>query len=306
MASPARACPFCGGRSEHALTASDRNRESTDARFEYERCTACATLFIRDVPEDLSPYYAGDYHRFGDDGAAEWESNATLRAVETARVAMLAEHLAPGGPLVDVGAGPGGFAAAARDAGYDVTAIEMDERSCEYMRERLHVRAIRSDDPITALRELEPARLISMWHVLEHLRDPAAGLAAAYRLLRPGGTLALVTPTADSLGPDWFGDAWWLLEDPTHLRFFSPDSARLALVRAGFTGVRVRRLLLDTLSMEVASLRRAASRRPRPRGVLAERSTVLAALAAAPVTVAARAAVPRLRPSLELVAHRPG
>ncbi len=143
-------------------------------------------------------------------------------------------------------------------------------------------------------------------HVLEHLRDPAAGLAAAYRLLRPGGTLALVTPTADSSGPDWFGDAWWLLEDPTHLRFFSPGSARLALRRAGFTGLRVRRLLLDTLSMEAASLRRAASRRPRPRGVLAERSTVLAALATAPVTVAARAAVPRLRPSLELVAHRPG
>ena len=143
-------------------------------------------------------------------------------------------------------------------------------------------------------------------HVLEHLRDPAAGLAAAYRLLRPGGTLALVTPTADSLGPDWFGDAWWLLEDPTHVRFFSPDSAGRGLRRAGFTGVRVRRLLLDTLSMEAASARRLADRRPRPRGVLAERSTVLAALAAAPITVALRTALPRLRPSLELVAHRPG
>ncbi len=143
-------------------------------------------------------------------------------------------------------------------------------------------------------------------HVLEHLRDPAAGLAAAHRLLRPGGTLALVTPTADSAGPDWFGSAWWLLEDPTHLRFFSPESARRALARAGFTGVRVRRLLLDTLSMEVASLRRAAARRPRPRGVLAERGTVLGALVAAPAAVAGRVALPRLRPSIELVAHRPG
>lgn len=143
-------------------------------------------------------------------------------------------------------------------------------------------------------------------HVLEHLRDPAAGLAAAYRLLRPGGTLALVTPTADSSGPDWFGDAWWLLEDPTHLRFFSPGSARLALRRAGFAAVGVRRLLLDTLSMEPASLRRAVSRRVRPRGVLAERGTVVATVAAAPIMVAARAAMPRMRPSLELVAHRPG
>src|SRR5690349_20310742 len=143
-------------------------------------------------------------------------------------------------------------------------------------------------------------------HVLEHLRDPATGLAAAYRLLRPGGTLALVTPTADSLGPDWFGAAWWLLEDPTHVRFFSPESAGRALRHTGFTGVRMRRLVLDTLSMDAASARRAIDRRPRPRGVLTERGTVLAALAAAPITVAARAALPRLRPSLELVAHRPG
>ena len=125
-------------------------------------------------------------------------------------------------------------------------------------------------------------------HVLEHLRDPAAGLAAAYRLLRPGGTLALVTPTADSCGPDWFGAHWWLLEDPTHLRFFSPDSARRAL-RPGRVrpAVAVRRPALDTLSMEAASLRRAREpAAPRPRGVLAERGTVLAALAAAPLTVA--------------------
>jgi 2-polyprenyl-3-methyl-5-hydroxy-6-metoxy-1,4-benzoquinol methylase len=143
-------------------------------------------------------------------------------------------------------------------------------------------------------------------HVLEHLRDPAEGLAAAYRLLRPGGVLALITPTADSYGAEWFGAAWWLLEDPTHLRFFSPDSARRALAAAGFERTAVRRLTLDTLSMEAASLRRTLSPRPRPAGVLAERATVVATLATAPVTVAARLALPRLRPSLELITHRPG
>jgi 2-polyprenyl-3-methyl-5-hydroxy-6-metoxy-1,4-benzoquinol methylase len=217
MASPARACPFCGGRSERALTARDRNRESTDARFEYDRCTECATLFMRDVPDDLSHFYAGDYHRFGDDGAAEWEGNATLRAVETARVAMLADHLAPGGPLVDVGAGPGGFAAAARDAGYDVTAIEMDERCCEYMRQRLGIRAIGSDDPIAALRELEPARVISMWHALEHLRDPAAMLATAADRLQDGGVLAIGVPNPASVQFRALGARWAHLDAPRHL-----------------------------------------------------------------------------------------
>ena len=158
------------------------------------------------------------------------------------------------------------------------------------------------------LESLEPDPdwdLVYGTHVLEHLRDPAAGLRAAYGLLRPGGTLALVTPTTDSLGPALFGSAWWLLEDPTHVRFFTPASARRALETAGFTGVRVRRLLLDTLTIEVASARR-LRKAARPRGVLAERPTIAAALAAAPLTVAARAVLPRLRPSLEVTARKPG
>jgi SAM-dependent methyltransferase len=206
--------------------------------------------------------------------------------------------LVPGGRSVfEIGYGTGALLRRFLDAGWSVAGVDKGQLE------------VGVDPEVTRRGRLDRGELETVVvgvHVLEHLRDPAAGLAAAHRLLRPGGTLALVTPTADSLGPEWFGDAWWLLEDPTHLRFFSSDSARRALARAGFTDVRVRRLLLDTLSMEVASLRRAAGRRPRSCGVLAERSTVLAALAAAPITVAARAALPRLRPSLELVAHRPG
>lgn len=230
MAPPARACPFCGGRAEHALTARDRNRESTDARFRYDRCVECATLFMRDVPDDLSRFYAGEYHRFNDDGAAEWEGNATLRAVETARAEMLAEHVEPGGALVDVGAGPGGFAAAARDAGYGVTAIEMDARCCEYMRKRLGVQAICSDDPIAALRELPPARAISMWHVLEHLRDPAAMLATAAERLQDGGVLAIGVPNPDSLQFRVLGARWAHLDAPRHLCLI-PERALSARLR---------------------------------------------------------------------------
>ncbi len=217
MASDARACPFCGESSTFALSARDRNRETTAARFDYNRCLACETLFMVDPPADLAPFYAGEYHRFAADGAAEWERNATLREVETSRVAMLARHVQPSGPLIDVGAGPGGFAAAARDAGYDVTAIEMDERSCEYMRERLGVRAIRSDDPVAALRELPPVRTISMWHVLEHLRDPAAMLAAAADRLEDGGVLAIGVPNPRSLQFRALGARWAHLDAPRHL-----------------------------------------------------------------------------------------
>ena len=74
-------------------------------------------------------------------------------------------------------------------------------------------------------------------HVLEHLRDPAAGLAAAYRLLRPGGTLALVTPTADSFGPEWFGAPGGCWRTRPTCGSSRPSSARRALPGPASTAV---------------------------------------------------------------------
>ncbi len=217
------ACPVCGGSSARALTARDRNRETTDERFSYNRCGACGTLFMVDVPADLARYYAGDYHRFGDDGEPEWKHNPTLLEVEAFRVRMLREHVEPGA-LIDVGAGPGGFAAAARDAGFEVTAIEMDERCCEYLQAGLGVRAICTDEPIVQLRALAPARVISLWHVLEHLRDPAEMLATSAERLAPGGVLALGVPNPQSLQFRLLGARWAHLDAPRHLCLMSEDA----------------------------------------------------------------------------------
>jgi 2-polyprenyl-3-methyl-5-hydroxy-6-metoxy-1,4-benzoquinol methylase len=142
-------------------------------------------------------------------------------------------------------------------------------------------------------------------HVLEHLRDPRLALSRCRGLLRPGGQVYFLTPTAASAGPWLFGAAWWLLEDPTHVRFFSPASVRRALHDAGFTDVRVRRVLLDNLSMEACSAVRLLRKERSMHGVLAHPSTRgLAALLALP-TVVARLIWPHLRPTLEVTARKP-
>jgi SAM-dependent methyltransferase len=216
MTADTRPCPLCGGDSAHALTAVDRNRETSAERFAYNRCSGCATVFMVHVPADLARYYAGDYHRFGVDGEPEWTRNPTLLEVEAYRVRMLLRHVQPGA-LIDIGAGPGGFAAAAKEGGFEVTAIEMDERSCQYMRERLHVSAICSDDPVAALHAQPPASVISLWHSLEHLRDPAAMLAAASERLQAGGVLALGVPNPRSLQFRLLRSRWPHLDAPRHL-----------------------------------------------------------------------------------------
>lgn len=74
--------------------------------------------------------------------------------------------------------------------------------------------------------------------VLEHLRDPAAALAAAYRLLRPGGTLLVNVPT-------WRGKTFLefsafrlglspKVEMDDHKMYYDKRDLWPLLVRAGF------------------------------------------------------------------------
>jgi SAM-dependent methyltransferase len=282
MASPAPPCPLCGSDTAYALTALDRNRETTAERFTYNRCGACGTVFMVDVPADLARYYEGEYHRFGTDGAPEWTRNPTLIEVEESRVRLLRGHVEPGS-LIDIGAGPGGFTAAAKREGFDVTAIEMDARCCEYMQSVLEVRAICSDEPIEQLRALAPARVIALWHVLEHLRDPAEMLAAAATRLEPGGVLALGVPNPRSLQFRLLGARWAHLDAPRHLCLMPEDALVSHLRSLGLrpleatTGDPFGRVC--NLHGWAYALRHRPARRDSPRVVIRAAQAITAALA---------------------------
>jgi 2-polyprenyl-3-methyl-5-hydroxy-6-metoxy-1,4-benzoquinol methylase len=222
-------CPLCGAGGRVAFVARDRNRETTDVRFVYERCDACGSVFLTNVPSDLATYYGGSYYGFRPDGEAGWQGNELLLRVEAYRVALLRRYVRSG-PLIEVGAGTGGFSSAAADAGFDVTAIEMDERCCRYLSERLGVRAIRSDRPVDALAALPRARVVAMWHVLEHLPNPAQVLVAAAERLQPGGILAIGVPNPESLQFRMLGSRWAHLDAPRHLTLI-PASALIQQAR---------------------------------------------------------------------------
>lgn len=156
------------------------------------------------------------------------------------------------------------------------------------------------------LSTIEPVELAYGVHVLEHVEDPVTTMTATQQLLAPGGRAEFLTPAGDSGGLAAYGCAWWMLEDPTHVRFFSADSLARLAERAGFIDVEVRRPVLDSLSVDVASLVRLVAPAARPRGVLANRRVLLAGMASAPLVAAARLVRPRWRPTLHLIARKPG
>jgi 2-polyprenyl-3-methyl-5-hydroxy-6-metoxy-1,4-benzoquinol methylase len=164
--------------------------------YVYAKCSRCGTLQLSPFPtaEELERAYSEQYARsghYGTDGAAIFESAGPFyRAVlEELRRASL-----PPGPILDVGCGWGGMCRLLRDNGYEYLGIDFECESLDYCRTlSLNVRP----GTLTALSGHEGHySAILLLGVFEHLHDHAGLLDQAGKLLKPGGVLLILIPTA--------------------------------------------------------------------------------------------------------------
>ncbi|MDO8184064.1 class I SAM-dependent methyltransferase [Conexibacter sp. JD483] len=212
------ACRFCGGPTVPAFDAVDRNHRLSDHAFPYVACTACGTVSLAEVPDDLGRYYPASYY-----GMPESPDAAVARDDNAAHRLELVRSLVPaGGSLLEIGPATGGFIELARRAGYDVSAIELDAACCAFISDVLGIPVTQSDDPAAALSGQHDA--IVMWHVIEHLSNPAATIAAAAAALAPGGTLIVIAPNPRSLQLRVLGGRWAHVDPPRHLALIAPEA----------------------------------------------------------------------------------
>ena len=107
-----------------------------------------------------------------------------------------------GARVVDIGSGFGSFVLAARSAGYDALGIEIAPFEVDFARRRL-TRLRPGDRPEAVYRLGDSAGLdmpegsvdaVTFWNVLEHVDRYEPILAAAHRMLKPGGCLYVICP----------------------------------------------------------------------------------------------------------------
>jgi 2-polyprenyl-3-methyl-5-hydroxy-6-metoxy-1,4-benzoquinol methylase len=229
-------CAQCAGRHWTPLIeAQDPDGGEDGLWFAVVQCDSCGTCFTNPRPDRVSihQFYPDSYtphQKHHQHRSAGWRPFGWLNRprVEKRPIPWHGK-----GRLLDFGCGSGKYLAAMHRRGWRVTGVDVSAGVAERIRSEAGLTAYAGTLPH---RELEPESfdVITMWHSLEHVHDPAAVLREARDLLAPGGKLVVAVPNIDSLPFRWFGRHWFGLDLPRHLTHFTPTSLSQMLQRCGF------------------------------------------------------------------------
>ena len=218
------ACPSCDS-DDHALVFTSWNG------YPIRRCASCQLVFTDDreapPPETLYPHFEQS------DTAASKNVRSALSVFSRQRAAFV-ERMTPkhsGTPrLLDYGCGSGAFARFMTARGYDVVGLEPFSLGSPTNEPSLTLLRKPFED---AREELGKFDVITLWHVLEHVKKPAVLLSALASHLTEEGVLVISVPNFKSVQSELFKGSWFHLDPPRHLLHFEPETLASTLAKAG-------------------------------------------------------------------------
>jgi len=198
-----------------------------------EQCEDCGLLFQNPQPsdEELAKIYSQHYFLTGD---TETDRAITvgMKRRTAERYLDLIRDYAAGGRLLEVGCGEGDLLQAARDAGFDVVGVEINEHAAAVAENKVGPACIYRGD-LSDLRSADPFDVCVLSDVIEHTRDPLAMLAQVQTMLRPDGVLFMALPSLDSWSARLLKSRWMEFKEE-HLFHFDRNTVENALFAVGF------------------------------------------------------------------------
>jgi SAM-dependent methyltransferase len=223
-------CSSCQGPSHLCFKAKDYNRKTDATVFDYYRCSSCDLVFLHPQPGNMSKYYQTEFYYI----PSTIEELCRNARGEKYKVKLIQQFVSSG-TLLDIGPGPGGFLYWAKQEGFTVEALEMNQQCCQFISDVLKIPAIQGESIQNDLPEGKKYDIISLWHVLEHLAAPWKALEEISERLHPGGLLVIAMPNRNSFQFKVLGRYWPHVDAPRHFQLI-PDALLISsLKRLGYT-----------------------------------------------------------------------
>jgi SAM-dependent methyltransferase len=220
-------CPLCGSAGPAWMFDSHNG-------YPIVRCSQCRLVYLPEsgepAPEQLYPTF--------DQTKASWLDGVrrALSVFLRQREAFVRSVRPPPARLLDFGCGAGAFARWMSEHGYDVVGLEPYSFGGEVTHgDRLRFVRAPLEDARPTLGKFD---VITMWHVLEHVRNPVDLLRSLVGLLAPGGVVIVSVPNFESMQSRLFRGGWFHLDPPRHVLQFEPATLSECLRRAGLASFR--------------------------------------------------------------------
>lgn len=202
------------------------------------KCNSCGLFYFYPQPDldYLRDHYGKEYFisrssvEVGYDNYLQDEENIcrTFRK----RFYYIERFLKSPGTLLDIGCAAGFFLGIAKEKRWKAEGIEISDFMAQHARSRgFSVFHGALEEYSVRPRTFD---LVSMWDVIEHLRDPRKDLLKANQLLKPGGYFIFTTPAIDSWPHYLFKSRWMGFKDKEHLFFFTKKNIARILEETGF------------------------------------------------------------------------
>lgn len=227
------ACNQSEWKSKYKVT--DTNQDVPGA-WEILVCANCGLGVLHPMPstEEITSFYRDNFYT-SDNQRFNIVVETLRRMAAGVRGTGLRKLLPAGGKLLDFGGGSGHFVASMKEYGWD--AVNLD------------IAAAKDDalEPAGFHMEGDAPRLnypddhfdaVSLWYVVEHLRNPREAIREFRRVLKPGGVLLLAQQNFASIQAKLFGPRWLILDPPRHIYQFTPSNIARILTEEGFSVAR--------------------------------------------------------------------
>lgn len=231
------ACNLCKADDGQLLfNAADLNQRQ-GGLFSIVRCRKCGLVYINPRPsrDEMARWYPDKYYLGDPCGRIVREP---AQCSSDARVERILRYRHGAGSALDIGCNRGDFLACLKARGWRVCGVELSALAAARARELHGIEVTTGDFADTRFASGE-FDLATMWHTLEHIRDPLGALKAIRRILKKDGFLALSVPNMASFQARVFREKWYHLDVPRHLYHFTPRTLNSMLAEAGFRTLSV-------------------------------------------------------------------
>jgi len=229
------ACNLCGGtRLDHLFD----EQPAPGFRFSVRKCPSCGLIATIPAPsqEFLSELYSEQSYQLKT-VSGSYCLDEHVSAADHERMLEAVGRVTGGRRLLDVGCGRGLFVKAALEKGWDAYGVEPSPYAGRIACDELSHRVCNGFLEDSGFED-SSFDAVTLWYVLEHVRDPKGTIEFCSRLLKPRGILFIAVPNARYiLFRRWLKKALTGVPGSVHahehLYQFSPGTLRKYIERAG-------------------------------------------------------------------------